>query len=648
MRISKIEVYNFRCLKSVKIACDNLTVLAGRNGSGKSSILNAIVTLFNPKTNPMEEDFYNRETNNPIEIKVTFTDFSSKEEAEFNSYVQNNKMVVTKIISYDNDSQYISEDYYSYKAQIPQFAKIRMIKGARDKTNALKELIADGTFEGLVGRPRSEAETLTIMEKYEQEHPDLTELVRTQVHFFGARNVGGGKLDKYTRFIFLPAVKEASEEVEGRDSSIIKLLDYLVLREIENRDDLVRFRDDIINRIVEKYSPDSLGGLDEISNSISTTLSKYFPGSELILNWNEVDPPQIDLPSVTCEVSEDGFEGCIERKGHGLQRALILSLLEHLALTSATTELSNEAAEPESSQETLRIDSILAIEEPEIYLHPSRARYLSKLLMQLANDSNSGSRTQVIYSTHSPYFVDLNRFNNLRLCRKIRKSQDPPSTLIKSYDLTSAAHRLEIVCSRSRNLANPEEFFRIKSAPIMNTIMNEGFFANLVVLVEGVSDVGAFWKVQEKMGKNWDKNSISLIPTNSKENFIKPHIIFNGLGIPTFIIFDKDNLGSRTNRALCRLFNIPDDNLPSEKIHETWAYNEPKLEDELKRMITEETYEEMWGQIEEELECDDSRIRKNPEAMSRLIEKIYDRGLSLPHFEHIVSKITELNERINT
>lgn len=645
MRIDEIEAENFRCLKSVKASLHNLTVFVGRNGSGKSSMLHALDTLFKPKASITEEDFFNRDTDGPIEIKVTFTDFTNEERREFHAFIQNDRMIVTKIISYDSELDRFSEEYFSYESQVPRFAEIREIEGAREKTKALRELIAEGTLDGLDGSPRSEAETLEIMRRFEEEHPGLTELVRTKVHFFGARNIGGGKLDKYTRFIFLPAVKEASEETEGRESSINRLLDVLVLREIENRKDIVSFRDEIIQEVVEKYSPENLGGLDEISNSISETLSRYSPGSGLVLKWNEAEPPQIDLPSVTCDVSEDGFEGCVERKGHGLQRALILTLLEHLALTSAAEELKGDKTEESTDRETLRIDTILAIEEPEIYLHPSRARYLSKILLILAENNGKKSHTQVVYTTHSPYFVGLDRFDDLRLCRKSRDGEEIPCTRIGSYDLESASNRLEEIYGRRRELGNPRDNFKIRSVPVMNAVMNEGFFGDLVVLLEGPSDVGVLWKVQEILKKDWDQRSISLIPTGGKDSIIRPRIIFEGLGIPSFVLFDTDNLTNRTNQVFGRLLKIPGNNLPQEKIHDDWAYNEGNMEDELKRLISEGTYEEIWEQVERELECDDARVRKNPEAMARFIEKVYERGLTLPHYENIVSRITDLHDR---
>ena len=54
---------------------------------------------------------------------------------------------------------------------------------------------------------------------------------------------------------------------------------------------------------------------------------------------------------------------------------------------------------------TFRDDAILAIEEPELYLHPHAERNLSKLFREIA-----GQGSQLFYSTHSSRFVDIEYF----------------------------------------------------------------------------------------------------------------------------------------------------------------------------------------------------------------------------------------------
>ncbi len=650
MRIFGIKVKNFRCLKNAETTFDKLTVFLGRNGSGKSSLLHAIIVFFTPNARIKTEDYFNKNTQDPIEIEITFEDFSNEERNVFGRYFDNGKMVVLKVISFDESKCQSFERYYSFIEQIPQFSEVRKIVGARNKTDALKELKRT-TFADL-DNPKSEAHASEIMQLYEKIHPELLKKLQVEGAFLGARNVGGGSLDSYTKLIFLPAVKEASDEVQGRDSSINQLLDAVVLQKIQNREDLLTFRDEMSNKIREKYSPENLGGLDEVSNTITETLNRYAPGSRLSLVWNPMQIPEVNLPSVSTTVFEDEFGGDISNKGHGLQRAVILTLLEYLAhtLASAAEVTNTEEKKEETVRKPLRIDTILLVEEPEIYLHPTRARYLSKVLIELANTDTHGddnaSRAQVVYTTHSPYFVGLDRFDSIRLCKKKRNGEAPFSEIIWNT-LIATAKRYEEICEHVVTPDNIRMNFKTRTSNVMNAIINEGFFADLVVLVEGLSDVGVIWKLQEKLGKNWDKQAISVIPVEGKDNIIRIKIILDGLKISNYVIFDKETETPRTNKRLLKLFGCATADFPQEKVIDTWAYNDLKIEEELKRALTEKTYEEIWLQVQTELGCTD-RVRKNIEANARFIELVYERGLNIPHLEAILQKICALHERVKT
>lgn len=59
MRIARICLSNFRCFgeASTTINLDNLTVLIGTNGTGKTAILTALVRLFGSRNSDRAFDF---------------------------------------------------------------------------------------------------------------------------------------------------------------------------------------------------------------------------------------------------------------------------------------------------------------------------------------------------------------------------------------------------------------------------------------------------------------------------------------------------------------------------------------------------------------------------------------------------------------
>lgn len=76
MKIKNIKIKNFKSIKNIDFDPSELCALVGANSSGKSNILKAINILLG-ETYPTErafkrDDFYNRDTNNTIEIEISF------------------------------------------------------------------------------------------------------------------------------------------------------------------------------------------------------------------------------------------------------------------------------------------------------------------------------------------------------------------------------------------------------------------------------------------------------------------------------------------------------------------------------------------------------------------------------------------------
>ena len=72
MIIDSIHIRNFRSILDETLTCDMLTVLIGRNGSGKSNFLMALNLFYDQSAKVDEEDYYNRDTNGDVQIAITF------------------------------------------------------------------------------------------------------------------------------------------------------------------------------------------------------------------------------------------------------------------------------------------------------------------------------------------------------------------------------------------------------------------------------------------------------------------------------------------------------------------------------------------------------------------------------------------------
>lgn len=644
MIIETLEIKNYRSIKVAKLDCDNLTAILGRNGTGKSSFLYALDLFYDVSASIKSEDYFNRNLSEPIEIRVTYTELSSEEITEFSPYIKDNKLIVTNRISFEGGR--FVQRYFGAAQQISQFANIRKITQKRDKMNAWNELVDTNELEGLTERVRNSDQIELLMLAYEEAHPNMLVTIEKEEQFFGAKSVGGGKLDKYTRFVLIPAVRDANDEVVGKKGSVYQLIDMIVLRQVKARKDIREFRTEFEEKIKKLYCSENLTELPKLVESISELLQKFAPGSALRLKWDEITAPEISLPSALATLIEDGFEGDISRKGHGLQRALILTLLQQLALTEPAK---TETEDPETDEKvSITPNLILAIEEPELYLHPSRSRYLSNLFLELSEPTNTVNRNQILYATHSPYFVDLNRFNQIRCVRKVQTEEsETKHSIVSLFSIKEASQKLAQISDIDLATVTPESF-KARTLPIMNVIVNEGFFADKVLVVEGLSDVGLFWKLQELLKSKWEEKGIVIIPANGKNNIDRPVIIFRGMSIPTYFIFDGDaNINEngraetkKRNHRYLKLANTTVEDFPETKIGNSWTVFKNCLEDELKNSMPETVYAEIGGIVKSELGYDEIKyVLKNVEGISRFIELVYEQGHRIEKFEEIIKKV---------
>ena len=660
MIIKSVEVKNFRSIRETCLDCDNLTAIIGRNGAGKSSFLDAIDTFYDIAAPITEEDFFNRDIGSTIEIRVTYSNLRDDEKEEFQPYIKDDRLIVTKRISIENDR--IMQRYYAAALQIPRFAEIRAKPSKKERVSVWNEMVNSDELPNLGGKVRSADEVERLMSEYEANHPEFMEPIEREEQFFGPRNIGGGKLDKFTKYVLVPAVRKASDEASGKKGAIYQILDMIVLRKINAREDIQKFKSEFEERVKKLYSSENLTELPELGNSISQTLEKFAPGSQLKLGWDEVKPPEIPLPPARVTLVEDSFEGEITRKGHGLQRALIVTLLQHLAMRVPIEPTAEDLDEEEtgiSKPKGLEIsqgpDLILAIEEPELYLHPSRCRYLHNLLLQLSEKPGIGlgASNQIIYTSHSPYFIDLHHFDQIRMVRKMPSPDSlAPQSVVARFSLEHAKEKIAKICNVDTDDFTRDSF-RARAIPIMNTIVSEGFFTDVVVVVEGLSEVGILWKLQEIMEKNWSRLGIVIVPAGGKNNIDRPVVIFQGLSIPTYFIFDADShlIGKgekekdarNRNHRYLRLASVPIEDFPDTQVHKTWAAFKDTLEGILKKELGDKTFLFIQKEIASELGYDEiNRVNKNIEGAARFIELIYEKRYRIPTFEEIIEKITQL------
>ena len=231
---------------------------------------------------------------------------------------------------------------------------------------------------------------------------------------------------------------------------------------------------------------------------------------------------------------EDDYPCTVARTGHGLQRAFILTMLQHLALAQTPANAAPTGAIPPSPERKLP-DLVLAVEEPELYQHPNRQRHFARILLQLSSGKTPGvaDNTQVIYSTHSPLFVGIDRMDQIRLLRKTTVAGRPKITKVVSTTTNEIAEILWRADGEPREMYTGETLLpRLQS--IMTPWMSEGFFSRVAVLVEGEDDRAAVLGMASAMGHDLESSGFSVIPCGGKASMDRPIAIFRTLGVTIY------------------------------------------------------------------------------------------------------------------
>jgi predicted ATP-dependent endonuclease of OLD family len=155
---------------------------------------------------------------------------------------------------------------------------------------------------------------------------------------------------------------------------------------------------------------------------------------------------------------------------------------------------------------------VLLIEEPELYLSPHMQRHLFRLLRELGHRGN-----QILYSTHAPVFLSVDRIEDLAL---VRHTDDEGTTLQQPEALAEG------------------EAFRVLSE--FDSDRAELFLARAVLLVEGRTEKMTFPLVFAALGAEPDKEGVLVLECGGKGNIPLFARICNACGIPYVVVHDRD------------------------------------------------------------------------------------------------------------
>ncbi len=646
--LKEVSVKNYRSILDETLTCDDLTALVGANGSGKSSFLNAIQLFYNPTARVTIEDFYNNDSSQDIEITLIFTCLSPTAHEHFAHYVDGDRLIVTRVFPDPGSTR--NPTYHGIRLQNPDFADIRNTTAAMPKRERYRELRETGEYEDLPAA-NTAAAVDAALDEWETRNSERCHRMRDDGQFFGYKQVGHSYLNRYTHCIHVPAVREASDDAtERRGSTVTELMDLVVRKALTNRPEVEEFKNRTLEQYKDVMAPNNFQELNTLQTDLTTTLQSYVSDAAVQLQWAELSELSIPTPQAEVKLLEDDYASSVASAGHGVQRALVMSLLQHLNTVRSSTD-----TEATVSSDILPLPNlVLTIEEPELYQHPSRQRHFADVLIKAATSLEPmlGGSTQVIYTTHSPLFVGLDRFNHIRVLRKSGITNGQPKvTTPRKADMDSVAIELYNAQSDQTKVFTAESL-RPRLQAVMTPWTNEGFFAKVVVLVEGETDLAAIIGVARSMGHELDGLGIAVIPCTGRTCLDRPLVVFRQLDIPVYVVWDGDqgqgNSEARNNRYILRLLRLPEEDWP-DFIGDRAACFRVELENTLVEELGQAEFDTWMSEAQQHYSIPSrgEALKKSP-VIQRIIERARTEGKTSTSLESIVKKIVALRHQTDS
>ena len=455
MKIEKIKLQNFRCFGHEVVEInfeEELTILVGGNGSGKTAVLQAVSRLFG--TSPTQRSVQRRDFHIPID----------RQELQ-----SGDSLFVEALLAFPE----LEEQDTAPLDAVPEFFNQMAASGEGEPLKARIRLQAtwtdDGTPEGAIEEDIRWIRALD--DNFEWDDCSRVQAVeRSSI-----------------QFIYLPANRDATTQV----TSLLKGRLWQAAKWS------TAFRD---------ASSDSAG---QIQSSFEEEEPSKFLLQRLSKRWQQVyeadtdSKPRLRLienrfeelvrkAEFTFTPDEEGQERRLSELSDG-QRSLF-----HIALTAATLESEREAFSLPADDSSFEQDklrrihlTILAIEEPENNLSPF---FLSRIIKQ-AREIGALPSAQVLLSSHSPAIlsrIEPEEVRYFRMDRSARCSSIRELTLPEDDVEASVYVRLGV-----------------KAYP-------ELYFARFVILGEGDSERVVIPKIAEDMGVPLDPSFVPVVPLGGR------------------------------------------------------------------------------------------------------------------------------------
>lgn len=404
MKIRKITIQNFRSIEKAEIEVTDFNIFVGQNNCGKTNLFEALEFFFNGYKGNLQELKYLRDNGLEMFVEV---EFCGVQDGLHNMQNEKNKTTLSSKLG---------------EADIVSFR--RCSSDSKKRQMFIREsAIPPGTgFDAALNDFLPKFEYITTKQYYDS-------------------------VAKYSK-----------------NTPMGVMLSNVLTTILQTNQQYKEFQEKF-SALFEADESEIKTEFDRIGNQVKIYLEKQFPDTTNVRF--EVTPPAFDdlLKNFNTDI-DDGIETSAEEKGDGMQRALMLSIIQAYA-------------DFRKQNDDIGKSFIFFIDEAELHLHPMAQRKLKEVLYELSKETD-----QVFINTHSSVFVAENH---------------PNQTLFK-VEKTSGKTEISIVDDSEK----PYVIYDLLGGSPADLLLPNNF-----IIVEGQSEFEFFTRVIKR--HYWDKPSIQII-----------------------------------------------------------------------------------------------------------------------------------------
>lgn len=381
MKISKIKIENFRSIRSTNFKTDNFNIIVGKNNCGKTNFFEAIQFFFNGtrRSESLNDLKFKRESDLDILVELEFSG------AQDGANKMRNAANKTKILNILGDSDTVTVSRSS-------------VDPKKRKVFVAGEEVNPGTgFDTALNDFLPQFEYINTKQYYDS-------------------------VAKY-----------------AKTTPVGIMLSGVLSTILESNSQYLEFQQKFTD-LFESDNSEIKSQFDLIGGKVKVNLQKQFPDTTNV-NFEVTAPVFDDLLKNFETTIDDGIETTAEEKGDGMQRALMLAIIQTYA------EFRKDNNDQGKS-------FLFFIDEAELHLHPTAQRNLKNVLYEL-----SKSMDQVFINTHSSVFV-ADDFPNQKILKA--EKNDGETELILADNFSKPYIVFELLGGSPSDLLLPRNFLIVE------------------------------------------------------------------------------------------------------------------------------------------------------------------------------------------